>query len=49
MKLLIFSSCDLLDVGNSIGGVTLIPIGSIHGFRDSIKLVDEKKYINNFF
>jgi hypothetical protein len=43
-----FSSCDLLDVGDFIGGVTLIPFGSIHGFRDSIKLVDEKKMYEQF-
>jgi hypothetical protein len=43
-----FSSCDLLDVGDYIGGIVLLPVGSIHGFRDNIKLVDEKKLYEQF-
>ena len=43
-----FSSCDLLDAGDYIGGTILLPVGSIHGFRDNIKLVDEKKLYEQF-
>jgi hypothetical protein len=43
-----FSSCDLLDAGDYIGGIILMPVGSIHGFRDNIKLVDEKKLYEQF-
>ena len=43
-----FSSCELLDAGDYIGGIILMPVGSIHGFRDNIKLVDEKKLYEQF-
>lgn len=43
-----FSSCNLLDAGDYIGGVIFMPIGSIHGFRDTIKLVDEKKLYEQY-
>tara|TARA_R110002126_G_C10409927_1_gene496542 strand:+ start:133 stop:1188 length:1056 start_codon:yes stop_codon:yes gene_type:complete len=43
-----FSSCDLLDAGDYIGGIILMPVGSIHGFRDNIKLVDEKKLYEQY-
>lgn len=43
-----FSSCELLDIGDYIGGSLLIPIGSIHGFRDNIKMVDEQKLFEQF-
>lgn len=33
-----FSSCDLLDAGDYIGGVILMPLGAIHGFRDELNL-----------
>jgi hypothetical protein len=43
-----FSSCELIDIGNYIGGTLLIPVGSIHGFRDNIKLVDEIKLYEQY-
>jgi len=43
-----FSSCHLLDAGDYFGSAILLPIGSIHGFRDSIKLVDEQKLYEQF-
>lgn len=43
-----FSSCNLLDAGDYVGGAILIPVGSIHGFRDRIKLVDEHKLYEQF-
>lgn len=43
-----FSSCDIMDAGDYIAGSLLIPVGSIHGPRDSIKLVDEKKLFEQF-
>lgn len=43
-----FSSCDIMDAGDYIAGSLLIPVGSIHGPRDSIKLVDEKKLYEQF-
>jgi hypothetical protein len=43
-----FSSCELIDAGDYIGGIILLPIGSIHGFRDNIKLVDEQKLYEQF-
>lgn len=43
-----FSSCKLLDAGDYTGGMILIPVGSIHGFRDTIKRVDEKKLLEQF-
>ena len=43
-----FSSCDLLDAGDYIGSTIALPIGSLHGFRDSIKLVDENKLYEQF-
>ncbi|MFK7811999.1 MAG: M28 family metallopeptidase [Maribacter sp.] len=43
-----FSSCNLIDAGDYIGGTILLPIGSIHGFRDSINLVDETKLYEQY-
>ena len=43
-----FSSCDVLDAGDYIGNTLLIPIGAIHGFRDNIKLVDERKLYEQY-
>ncbi len=43
-----FSSCDLLGVEDYLGSILLMPIGTIHGFRDNIKLVDEKKLYEQF-
>ncbi|MEK9612936.1 MAG: hypothetical protein VW080_03310, partial [Flavobacteriaceae bacterium] len=42
-KVINFSSCEFLDVGDTIGGFTLLPLGAIHGFRDNIKKVDPVK------
>jgi len=43
-----FSSCKLLDVSDYAGSMILMPIGSIHGFRDNIKLVDELKLYEQY-
>jgi hypothetical protein len=43
-----FSSCDLLDVGDYVAMSIALPVGSLHSFRDSIKLVDEKKLYEQF-
>lgn len=43
-----FSSCELLDAGDYVGGALLFPIGAIHGFRDDIKLVDERKLYEQY-
>jgi len=43
-----FSSCDLLGVKDYVGSILLMPIGTIHGFRDHIKLVDEKKLYEQY-
>lgn len=43
-----FSSCNLLDASDYIGSALLLPVGSIHGFRDSIRLVDEKKMYEQY-
>lgn len=42
-KVINFSSCELLDFGDTISGFTLLPVGSFHGFRDNIKKVDPEK------
>jgi|TARA_B110000967_G_C18318006_1_gene286179 hypothetical protein len=38
-----FSACKLLDVGDYVANTVLLPVGSIHGFRDNIKQVDLDK------
>ncbi len=43
-----FSSCNVIDAGDYIGNLALLPIGSFHGFRDSIKRVDEKKMYEQY-
>lgn len=43
-----FTSCNLLNASDYIGGTLLLPIGTIHGFRDTIKLVDEKKMYEQY-
>ena len=42
-KVINFSSCEFLDFGDTLGGFTLLPLGSIHGFRDNINKVDPIK------
>ncbi|CAI8208777.1 MAG: Aminopeptidase YwaD [Formosa sp. Hel1_33_131] len=43
-----FSSCELVDIGDYIGSALLIPVGSLHGIRDNIKLVDEIKLYEQY-
>ena len=38
-----FSACKLLDLGDYVASTVLLPVGSIHGFRDNIKQVDLDK------
>ena len=42
-KIINFSACELLDVGDFVSGTVLLPVGSFHGFRDNIKKVDPQK------
>lgn len=43
-----FSSCELMNASDYIGASILMPIGSIHGFKDSIKLIDEMKLYEQY-
>jgi len=47
-KVVNFSSCGFLDVGDTVGGFTLLPLGAIHGFRDNIKKVDPIKLLEMY-
>ncbi len=42
-KIINFSACELLDIGDYVASTILLPVGSIHGFRDNIKQVDLDK------
>ena len=42
-KIINFSACKLIDAGDYIAGTILLPVGSLHGFRDNIKKVDPVK------
>lgn len=42
-KVINFSACELLDVGDYIASTILLPVGSLHGYRDNIKKVDPYK------
>ena len=42
-KVINFSACQILDFGDHVSGWLLLPVGSIHGFRDNIKQVDLDK------
>lgn len=43
-----FSSCNLLGASDYLSAFIFLPVGSIHGFRDTIKLVDEKKMYEQY-
>ena len=42
-KVINFSACELLDVGDYVASTVLLPVGSLHGFRDNIIMVDPQK------
>ena len=42
-KVINFSSCELVNVGDYVASTILLPFGSVHGFRDNIKKVDPYK------
>lgn len=37
------STCDIIDVGDELAGVFLLPLGRLHGFRDRAEAVDVVK------
>lgn len=42
-RTLVLSSCDVIDIGDDLAGLTLLPIGRLHGFRDRADAVDVVK------